>query len=212
LDLQYAITTTISCHGQPDTRNHPELTQEVNFDKYTLAFRIPENWRTHEYHSEEWFPDGLSETNGTLWTLLTDADKYIDLIWSDVEQEISTHSFQEYTDRFLAEEFTFQGVNYKIDDFIVEGSENKSGMIIGKGTYKRLYIIEYNDQDHLLSDNWIYRAFLWNCGNRTYFLLVSIIAHRTIWGRSIDLNPKDEVIDDSIEKHVLSNIKVFPKS
>ena len=208
LKLQYDISATISCHGQPAHVDHPSLTQRYLSEKYNLSFYIPVTWRTHVYPEPEWFPDGQTETNGTLWTMLTDSDKYIDLIWSDQEKDITEELFQEFIQKFEKDTFEFEKVTYTISDFKIEAIHEKGDYLVGKGSYN----YQYQYQGQKGSEHFLCRAYLRNYKNKTYFLLTSMVKKDSMWGKAVDLTPTDDTFKHYLEKEIFPYVKPFSRN
>ena len=208
LKLQYDISATISCHEQPVDMDYPTLTQKYTSEKYHLSFHIPATWRTHEYPEPEWFPEGQSEDNGTLWTMLTDSDKYIDLVWSDQEKEISEEIFREFIEKVKKDTFEFEKVTYTIADFEVEAIHEKDDYLVGKGSYN----YQYEYQGRKGSEPFMCMAFLRNYKNKTYFLLTSMVKKDAMWGKPVDLTPTDDTFKYFLEKEVFPYVKPFSRN
>jgi hypothetical protein len=206
LELQYEISSTVSCHGEKSVSNNPLLTREYSSEAFNLSFFIPGNWRTYSYPEPEWFPDGHTETNGSLWTMLTDSDKYIDFMWDDNREDISEEVFQGFIEMFKKDTLDFEEVTYTIEDFAMEAIDKKGDYLVGKGSYR--YHYDYGERGYS-SENFACRAFLWNHKDRAYFLLASIVNKDTWWSRPVDLTPTDEVFNMFLRNEVLPNVPAF---
>ena len=61
LELQRTITETVICHeGARPGEEPPGLPHLYSSEDWNVTFRIPSTWRTADYASEEWFPQGMS--------------------------------------------------------------------------------------------------------------------------------------------------------
>ena len=205
LKLQYHISATISCHGQAVNVDHPSLTQKYKSDKYYLSFCIPETWRTDEYTEPKWFPEGPSDTNGTLWTLLTDSNKYIDLVWYNAEKGISESLFREAVEWFKNRIWDFEQITFSISDFKIDQVRKIRDDFVGTGSYRMNY--QYREQKG--GERFLYRAYLRNYRDKTYFLIVSIISRNMWWNRPVDLTPSIELFKIFLNDEVFPNIPAF---
>lgn len=205
LELQYEISSTISCHGEETVSTNPLLTRKYSSEEFNVSFFIPENWRTYAYTEPEWFPDGQSENNGSLWTLLTDSNRYIDLIWDEDKHRITEALFQECLDKFKNSVWDFEQVTYSMSDFKVDEARKVRNDFVGSGSYR----INYRYQEQQGGEIFLYRAYLRNYRNKTYFLMASIISRATWWNRLVDLTPTDDVFDNFLKDEVFPNVSAF---
>lgn len=205
LELQYEITSTISCHGGEPISNNPLLTNQYSSDEYNLSFYTPNHWRTDAYPETRWFPDGSTSTNGSLWTLLTDSDKYIDIMWTHGKRDVTDKSIMEFLDGFGCSSWDFEGVTYTVSDHEVNRIDRTGKVVIGYGSYK----MNYHYQRQKGGERFVFRAYLKNDRNRTCFLLVSIVSKDTWWNRSVDLAPTDEVFHRFLRDEVFPNVSSF---
>jgi hypothetical protein len=205
-DLQNDITLSISCHGTASVQKHPLLTQAYESRMYGISFLIPENWRTSEYQDTDWFPDGLSRTNGTLWTLLTDSEKCVELRWDNQETEMSPLTFSQYVKRVESDSVVGQAVS-RLEDIKVKGLVGRKRCMVGHGSFQ--YSVSAGGRE--VRKPFIFKAFLWNRGDRTYFLLASMASLDEVWGLSVDLAPSDEVLDRFVEDEIIANMRVFDR-
>jgi len=208
LDLQREITQTIACHPQAKIQESSLLRQKYASEKYKLSFYIPQNWRTNDFNNKEWFPKGLSDINGSLWTLLTDSEKYVELLWDNKQSEISEDLFKDYIKRVESHHFETNGITWKIIDMNIENIEAKDDYIVGEGAFK--YHLKKGKQE--MEKSFIFKALLWNKDNKTYFLLASLRSVQEFWQIPVDLSPSREIFNKYLKEEVLANIKVFNKS
>ena len=206
-ELQQLITMTINCHQGTENNGSTILPQKYESEKYSLSFHIPENWRTNDFDYEEWFPERMSDTCGTLWTLLTDSEKHIELLWKKTDKKISENLLTKY----LKEIEAFKPVpedSSRYFNFTIEKSEKKDIMLICSGKY-RLGTHKQRYKD--FSNEYFYKGFLWKNGKQSYFLLASLVNVQEFWQRSVDLLPTKETFDNYIQKEIVPNIKTLRK-
>jgi hypothetical protein len=205
-DLQTEITYSIDCHQGGETQKHPNLKQGFTSKDYNLAFSIPESWRVHDYVDTTWFPNGMTATNGSLWALLTDSEKYVELKWNQQEEDISPELFGSYLRQ--SESYSVLGRTFmRIVDIKIDKTEAKNGFFVGEGTFG--YNLKAGDRE--ITKPFKFRAFLWNCGGRTYFLLASVISLQEFWGIRVDLSPDDETFEKFVRDEILANISASKK-
>lgn len=209
LKLQFDVTASIDCHAGGNSVHHPKLTQSYDSEAYRLHFEIPSNWRTSEFHRDVWFPDGMSATNGTVWTLLTDSEKCLWLTWENTEAEVSPETLSDRLKNIKGYRYHADGADYSIQDFSVSSAIEKDGYVAADGEYKRLYEVSIGGQEQTGTDVFLYRAFLWNRDDRTYCLIASVSDMQELWGRPVDLRPTSENFDRIVFEEILPNVKVF---
>lgn len=209
LALQEKISQTIACHSGVKGKDFPSLKQKYANEKYEISFSTPYNWHTDDYSPYEWFPEGMSCEMGSLWTLLTDSEKYVEIIWNSKKKEISRDLFIEYIRRILGSQFkTENGTNWKVLDITIEHIELKDDYAVGDGSFYFYLKREMNEG----IKPYVFKALLWEDDDTTYFLLASLAALEKFWGRPVDLSPKRETLDFYFWNKVVPNVKVFNKS
>jgi hypothetical protein len=206
LELQNDVTLSVSCHGSANLQKHPMLNHLYLSKMHNLSFRTPEDWRTEEYWDSEWYPSGMTPTNGTLWTLLTDSEKYVELRWDNKRSELSTGLFNRFIERIESDSIVSESA-LRITDIRIRGTVAREECMIGHGNFS------YNLRagDHEITKPFRFRAFLWTRGQKTYFLVAGMASLEEFWGISIDLSPTDETFNRFVQDEVLANTKVFDK-
>jgi|GEM_PF-651837 len=206
LDLQRAISQTICCHkGELPPEIPAGLTQKYLSKKWNISFFIPPTWRTADYDSKEWFPNGMSAQSGSLWTLLADSVKRLDLAWEVKEEELSRDVFERFL-KGCAAPFVFENVTSQISRWELKDIKEKDSVWTGEG----LYEYKQKAQNQEAVSSYRFKGFLWKVGNKTYFLLASLVQIKEFWNIPNDLSPSDETFENFVQKQVLPNIKVFP--
>jgi hypothetical protein len=206
LDLQEQITLSVGCHGEANGPRGTLLTKKFESEKFKLSFWIPENWRTSEFHDDEWFPEGLTDTNGSLWTLLTDSEKYVEIRWNDEKKEISEALLSKYMEEIEKDSLVTKAT-LKLINFKIQRIEPEEDYFIGEGRFD--YNLSADGRE--ITKPFRFRAFLWNAYNKTYFLLASMVSLQEFWNISVDLSPTDETFNRFVRDEVLANIRVFDK-
>jgi hypothetical protein len=207
LDIQEQITFSVSCHGQVNVQSDSLLTKKFESEKFNLSFWIPENWRTSEFHDPEWFPQGLTDTNGTVWTLLTDSEKYVELRWNDEKKDVSEALFSKYIGEIEKDSLVTKAT-LKLINFKIERIAPKEGYFIGEGRFD--YYLRADGRE--ITKPFRFRAFLWNAYNKTYFLLASMVSLQEFWNMPVDLSPTDGTFNKFVRDEIIANTRVFDKN
>lgn len=200
-DLQQLSIMTISCHG--GVKPGSILPRQYKSEKYNLSFYTPEDWTTNEFFAEKWFPAGMTQTKGTLWTLPIGREKRIELLWEDTKDNVSENLLNQFIKKM--ENFSpTSDDSSKYTDFHIDSYKEKNGILTAEGIF-RLGL--YAEQEKDYSDQYKFRGFLWKNNGRVYFLIASLINIQEVWEKKVDLSPSQELFDKYIEKEILPNIK-----
>ncbi len=204
LEVQKSITRTVCCHqgGIPETI--PGLDKKYQSSEWDLYFYVPENWRVADFTDEEWFPQGMSKDNGSLWTLLTDSEKHIELLWEDTDGDVSTELFDRFLKKIIAYSFSPEDSS-EITDLKLGSLQKKDGYYLGEGIYK----LKKNIRGSHLAYDYGFRGLLWKKEKRAYFVLASLIQLKEFWQRANDLTPSEQIFEHFLWNEVMPNIKVF---
>ena len=210
IELQYDITSTISCHGQDSHSINSLLSQEYRSKEYNLSFCIPPNWRTAEFKYPRWFPEGLTDTNGSLWTLLTDSDKVIDIIWEEGKKPLTRNNLSDFVNRFEDTHFCQEGVDFQVLNVAFSDMTEKEKYVTGSGTYDLFSEQKASDGNmYQITNPYVFQAFLWHVQEKTYFMIASVVSRKKVWGMDFDLSPTKDVFEQFIVEEVLPNFPVF---
>jgi hypothetical protein len=206
LDLQEKITKTISCHPGGKIQNCPRLEKKYTSEKYGLSFLTPENCRTHDYDPLEWFPEGMEELKGSLWTLPTDSAKYVELLWENKKEDISRGMFINHIKRRSDSHFkTETGTTWKILGLSINKIEQEEGHFTGAGAFT--FYLKKGEREAKIP--YCFKAMIWENDNKTYFLLGALAALDRFWGRPVNLAPSEITIDRFFKEDLLPNVEVF---
>jgi hypothetical protein len=206
LDLQRAITLTVCCHdGCPRPQAAAGLTKKYRSDKWNVRFSLPPDWRTADYPSPEWFPQGMSARSGSLWTLLTDSQKHLELFWEETSAPPSENMFQSFMQKCLSP-LTAENVTSQIATWNFGSLSEKRGLWVGEGTYE--YRQKVQNQEVITP--YRFQGFLWKERGKTYFLLAALVQIKEFWNISNDLSPSDERFQSFVGQEILPNIKGIP--
>jgi transglutaminase-like putative cysteine protease len=208
LDLQRLITGTIRCHegGRPPRPSSP-LTQKYESREWNLSFFLPPHWRTAEYPSREWFPNGLTAESGSLWTLLTDSQKHLEVIWREKQGPLSAGLFQDLLKK-AAVPFRVENVDVAMVDVRLDSLREKPGVWQGAGTFR----LKQTAQGKDYFSDYLFRGLLWDKGGHVYFLLGGVIMVREFWGIPNDLSPDAATFERFWQNQVIPAVKVLPEN
>ena len=206
LELQNLVTKTVRCHKNASQPKISGLNKKYESQRWNLIFNIPENWRTADFNLEDWFPQGMTEQNGSLWTLLTDSEKHVELLWEDTDAEISPFLFNKFLKLLTTNSSIPKGLR-GIFNIQLDYLDRKNGYYLGEGTY------QYNQyrKGKFQPFEYKFKGLLWKKGKRIYFLLASLIQIKEFWGIKNDLSPSTETLEKYLKDEIIPNIKVFDK-
>ncbi len=203
-EIQQLITNTISCHGEPHLSGNIIFPSLYNSEELGVSFYKPENWRTNIYNSEEWFPEGPQENNATLWTLLTDSEKYVELIWKETEEELSMEMAEEFI-KDIKGQRPVKDDSTKIVDMIFENPEKQDNEIVFEG---RMTYGTYRERLKSESEEFLLKGKIWRYNGKVYLLLASIVNRNSMWNQPVDLRPSPSRIEQFFHKEIMPFIKV----
>ncbi|MBU0983827.1 MAG: hypothetical protein KKA42_08155 [candidate division Zixibacteria bacterium] len=204
LETQYDITAAICCHDGCTSPEDADLPQVHSSNEWNLQFATPASWRTLPFQASSWFPDGMSLTNGTLWTLMTDSDKLIDLRWIGHDEPVTVARLESLLNELLVDSVA-AAKNPGVFSFLIDTGYTADGRVWVKGTLE--WLQSYDGE--LLADERTFVASLWTNENRDFLMLASIIHMNEIWGRQIDLSPTRETTQRFISDEVIPAIVVY---
>ena len=208
LDLQRLITGTICCHeGGPVPPASTLLPRRYEYDKWNIGFSLPDGWRTADYPSKEWFPKGPTAESGSLWTLLTDSQKHLELIWRENHGPLSAGLFQDFLGK-AAVPFRVENVDVAMVDMKLDSLREDPGFWQGAGTF----CLRQTAQGKDYFSDYVFRGFLWKEGGHAYFLLGAVIMVREFWGIPNDLSPDAATFDRFWQNQVIPAVKVLPEN
>lgn len=202
LDLQQQITETIICH--PDSKQAPsgELSKKYQSLRWNLSFYLPENWRTSDFLYEEWFPDGMTCENGSLWSLLTDSERFLELFWKESKEEISPDLFRQFLKEVSADS-AHPKEQPRIFDIRLNSLEKRGDQYIGTGTYRRL---QYRKGKYQTVDC-RFKGLLWRRGKGAYLAIAGLVQLKEFWGMKVDLTPSDDTLERFFREEIVPNLK-----
>jgi len=211
LDLERESAFTVACHPQKLAAKSTRLKSTFHSEKYKLTFLVPDNWRTREYQDDKWFPTGMSDANGSLWTLPTDSEKHIVLAWARDDRPLDAALLSEFLERAISpvlgqgagsqgpSEARVEKGKVQLDTAIAA-----KGCLVGRGSYD----LEVHVRTITIRRPFVFEAFLWRDRGTTYLLLASLIALQDFWSRPNDLSPTAEVFNRFVQEEVLPSIEV----
>lgn len=204
LHTQYKITSTIACHGNAVTNNHSELSRHYHSRRYKLSFFTPALWRTRPFQSKKWFPQGMSISNGTLWTLVTDSQKVIRWTTTRAKPRLSTAILK---DRILSLKGKpwptgINGIEAKIVRVDLNGTSRTDNQVWGSGRLTAQF--EYQKKKY--TSEYLFKAGLWN-QKKGNFLLCAFAVMKEVWQQPFDLSPRESELDGWFRRGILPALK-----
>jgi hypothetical protein len=204
LDVQRDITETVRCHPPIAATGNKDLPGSYESAKWGVSFSLPKNWRTDDFLSKEWFPEGMSFDRGSLWTLLEDSDKRIDLRWDTTDDGVSEELFHRFLKQ-LPRDPAVQNDSALSMTVQLDTLRHESDCCFGRGTYR----YSKNVEGRNYSSEYRFCSLLWKEDGRTFFLTASIVSISEFWGIPVELVPSDERMDRYLREEILPNVTVF---
>lgn len=204
LSTQFDITSTIACHSNKIENNHPGLSKHYHSQEFNLSFFTPPLWRTQTFQSKKWFPQGMSRTNGTLWTLVTDSEKIIYWVTTESHAGISMALLR---DRILGLKGKtipsgIAGVKARIIQADLTSPRKEGNQVWGMGRLTAQF--EYQKKKY--DTQYLFKAGLWNKAKGN-FLLCAFAVRKEVWKQPFDLTPEKTGLESFIKYEVLPALK-----
>ncbi|MBD3414895.1 MAG: hypothetical protein GF421_10750 [Candidatus Aminicenantes bacterium] len=204
LDLQEEITAAVSCHQSHKKDLDERLTSVYHSPEWSISFFKPSNWKTKPFLYKEWYPDGITKHRGSLWTLLTDSEKHIELHWKQSEDKVSETLFRQFLEEITQSESISEGsVQSRITEFRLNEIRKQQNGIRGEGTYT----FRMTREDQTSEQSYRFAGCLYRENNKMVFLLASLVQLKGFWGMENDLSASGKVWNLFIEEEVLPNTK-----
>lgn len=193
LDIQEVIAKSTCCHGNCNTKGGTILHGYFENTDYGVAFNKPAKWRTAAFEPEVWYPEGARYSEGSLWTLLPDAETQIDFFWLKSDDKISIKLITALFEKLQNE----NGIQFT--DLVFNQFTEKNCKLRFKGNYKMINNAHYKEKYIGFSDNYLFHGEAWKENGTIFFLLVSIINVDNMWGIEVDLTPTDEIFEQILK-------------
>ncbi|MFH1842180.1 MAG: hypothetical protein ABIF77_03155, partial [bacterium] len=148
-------------------------------------------WHTDEFPSRNYYPDGLSGTDGSLWTLTTDSGKHLELHWREDSRAVSAELLTEYLGSLTTETAIPDSLVTWSDSLHLDKTWQEDQRIVAEGSFR--YHTRAGGQDD--NESFRFRAFLWREGEQVKLLLAGLVAIQDIWGAFKDLTPTPETFE-----------------
>ncbi len=204
LELQYEITRTICCHDGCESSPSEELSQPYSAPEWQVSFQVPSEWRTNTYEDKTWFPEGPSQNSASLWTLLTNSQKHVELCWKESDQDISAELLTEMLDGLLIDT-TVPGTATGIVGYTLNSIYVSEGRTMTEGSFQMLETV----QGERYIDNYRFMASLGQKEGRTSLLLAGLVDMTDVWGRQVNLTPSQETLAAFFKNAVVSSVRDF---
>lgn len=204
LKLQLDMVATISCHGgRPMKTDNSLLTDTFMSHELKISFSRPPDWRTSTYESKEWYPGGQNEHKGSLWTLVTTANKIIQLDWTD-RLILSAEEWKEYLKDMNGSMFkAYQQVESRIRIDKIGEIRSMEGKLLTQVSFTLL--ARYQGKD--INQEYSGYAVSWVTGKRRISVLAAIVNMKSVWEQPFSLTPSDTTLRNYLEKEVLPAIR-----
>lgn len=207
LELQYLITQTACCHDGAKSKVAAQLPQKYESKAWDVSFSIPADWRTNAYPDSTWFPNGTTKENGSLWTLLTNSGKHLELHWNKADTKISSDLFNNFLRKISGSSSSLVDSSF-VTDVKLNSLIYRNGYLAGDGNYH----LKIFYKGHQINSEYKFKALLWQKEQRSYFLLTSLVRITEFWNRKVDLTPSEETLNKFLSQEIIPNIKAFDKN
>ena len=184
LALENEMTHTVCCHTPCKPAEMDGSMPVFRSEEFNVSFVRPVEWTPHTFETKTWFPDGPSDTNGTLWTLPTNSELKIDLAWFPKEDELTDDVMKRLAQTLVLDSAAV------VDTTAIIRHEVKSCVKDGRrfhatGTYD---LLNTTGKEPYV-DPYLFHAWIWNQGEQTRLLVVGDIHTTSVWNRPNDLTP-----------------------
>ncbi len=208
-DAQLLSLNTISCHGDSSFHGQKIFPKHYISEKGKLDFHTLDSWNTDEFESSSWYPGGISDSSGSIWTLPADSRKQIMLFWKDSKEKINKKTMEEFfmqIDEYspVADDSLIYG------DFEYSGVESDKEIFFTEGTFT-LRTAKNGMQGKEYQEEFIFSSYLWQKNEKTYFLLASMINMKNVWNNQVNLKPDRNMFNKFLDNEVKNGIKVIDK-
>jgi hypothetical protein len=194
LILQTDITKTIGCHGEISVHLNKTLDSEYKSDALKISFLKPSIWSTEIYEDKKWYPNGVNSQKGSLWTLPIGSEKLVIKKWKNKKLPVTKETLKQLIEGLEKEKVIYQKViefhleNFRIEE-VIPPEENTF-----TATGKFSMVTSYKDKES--SEDFFFTAYLWYDEEKTVFLMTCILDRKEFWGKSINLTPTAEQIEE----------------
>ncbi len=204
LELQYEITRTICCHDGCESNPNEELPQPYSAPEWQVSFQVPSEWRTGVYEDKTWFPEGPSQNSASLWTLLTNSQKHVELCWRESNWDDSANIMTGMLDGLLIDT-TAPGIATGIIGYTLNSIYVSEGKTMTEGSFQMLETV----QGERYIDKYLFMAALKESEGRTSLLLAGLVDMTDVWGRQVNLTPSQETLAAFFENAVVPSVRDF---
>jgi hypothetical protein len=207
LVLQEEIAKTVCCHGVPTEHRNKALTQEHQLDEYGVSLTTPSTWRTRSFIHSKWYPEGMTRENGSLWSLLTDSEKHIEVMQRSDSREPSAELLEEYLSQMTTPMQRPEGVVMEIKNIKTQGVTQSDASVTADG----LFTMRTTAGQRTGDERYLFRAVLKKDGPVNTLLFAGMIAHTHVWGVANDLKPEAVVFDDFVEGQAIPVVMAWQR-
>ena len=198
LDLQREMTLSVSCHGGEPTQQTARLPVRYQASALGISLSTPVSWHTCPYPSPSWYPEGVSRQKGSIWSLLTDSEKQVELHWAADRRRPSCEVLREYLGRIGPPQPSNPQVKMELSPPEVSSCSERNGVVTASGRYA--VVLTYPKQKD--QTPFVLRAWLWRAGDELDLLVAAMAAHTNMWGIANDLTPSTAVFDTFVHEQV----------
>lgn len=219
-DLQVNdILASICCHHPHDTIENEKITNIIKYDELNISFQIPDTWRSKTFLIDKkegstpgYYPDGITKDKGSIWNLITNSEKTIDLIWWEDQIKLSDRALIDAVYPFekdtIIEVIDSVRVILTNNNLRFNRIINENKHYVGEGIFD--IITNIPAYKYIDTTRCLFNTYLWNNNDINYLLLASMVANNKVWGIPFDLTPDKEIFEAFIKEDVIPGINGFP--
>ena len=188
--LQGDITKNIICHDQDNSHTAEKLDSRFESKELALSFSKPVNWKTNTFQYEKWYKSTVNKTEGSLWTLPTDATKLLILKWNYSDKPPSEKTIKVILKQVENEEDFLNEQILKIQNIKIENNNHLMSDVV---TYTGTFDLSATYKGQSESEPFTFKLYCWNKDGRTFYLITSMINRTSFWEMPTDLTPLPEI-------------------
>jgi len=204
LDVQQAIAGGVRCHAPYAVAGGTAFPEHFLSNEWGVSLSVPDKWHTEKFASKEWFPDGITYTSGSLWTLLTTSEKRLDLRWQRSDDEVSAAEFRWFLHELPADSAVVRDSTLTLQVYL-DTVFSREAFLEGTGSLRYSRSLD----DRTYESHYRFDAILWKDVDRLFFLMASLVSIDEFWGLPVNLVVSDEMVSRFLWDEIVPQTKTF---
>jgi len=215
LKLQYVnVTQSIQCHNPQKTSLNDIRNRNINMNEYNISFSIPVDWKSQEFRYDTntleypypgYYPNGINCNQGSILSVLRDSEKRVQLRWLKTNETDKMKLLNKFI-KIVKEDTLFSMIDtfdvaYNISNIILDSIYNHDNLLTVSGIYDyEMNLVKYSYNE---INKYRFKILLWQNGDRSYFLLTSIVLYDDMLGAPYKLIPSESLLDSFITNEIV---------